>query len=63
MSENLKTRLPDCDNHYTTEELYDIFGMDENETKICLKCKNCRTEGGIMTCKYLLEGINEEGDE
>ena len=56
------TIIHDCDNNYSVEELYEIFGMDDKETKKCLKCNNHRIEGGIITCKYILEGI-DEGDK
>lgn len=49
--------LNGCDNNYTTDELYDIFGMDDREVKICMNCSNHRMEDGIMTCKYILEGL------
>lgn len=50
-------KLKDCDNHYTIDELYEIFGMDDKEVKICLNCENHCMEGGIITCKYILEGV------
>ena len=51
--------LENCDNNYTSDDLYEIFGMDEGETKICMGCNNHRMEGGIITCKYILEGVEE----
>lgn len=54
-----KTRVPGCENNYTVDQLYDTFGMDEKETKICMKCPNHRMEGGIITCKHLLEGLDD----
>ena len=66
MNTNEKMRLPNCDNHYTIEEMYDRFGIDERETKKCMNCRNHRMEGGIITCKYILEGcddLEEDYDE
>lgn len=55
---NEKSHIPltNCDNHYSEEELFDNFGMSENEIKICLNCSNHRMEYGIITCKYIIEG-------
>ena len=55
MSNVLKSKLKNCDNNYTAEELFDIFGMDDNEIKVCMNCDNHRMEDGIITCKYILE--------
>jgi hypothetical protein len=58
MSKVLRQRLENCDNHYTVEDLYDHFGMDDGEVKICMNCNNHRIEGGIITCKHILEGFD-----
>lgn len=58
MGNPTQTPLKNCDNNYTVEELYDIFGMDDGEIKICMNCSNHRMEGGIITCKHILEGVN-----
>lgn len=63
MSKNDSTRLEDCDNHYTIDMLYDRFGIDDYEAKRCMNCHNHRMEGGIITCKYILEGISNGGDD
>ena len=57
MSKVLQQKLSGCDNNYSAEELYDIFGMSDEEVKICLNCSNHRMEGGILTCKHILEGL------
>lgn len=57
MSKVLKQRLPDCPNKYTAEDLYDRFGICEEEVKICLSCKYKCTEGGIISCKYIVNGV------
>ena len=31
MTNEKNSRLIGCDNHYTKNDLYEIFGMDENE--------------------------------
>ena len=62
METNENKRLPNCDNHYTVNEMYDRFGMDERETNICMNCRNHRMEGGIITCKYILDGCDSEED-
>ncbi len=59
MNETSNTPIKDCDNHYSEQELFDIFGMTDSEVKICLKCKNHRMEDGIITCKYILEGLED----
>ena len=53
-----KLPLKNCDNHYSEEELFEVFGMSDNEIKICLNCSNHRMEGGIITCKYIIEGCD-----
>ena len=60
MSKVLNMPLKNCDNNYSAEELYENFGMSDKEIQICLNCRNHRTEGGIITCKYLLEGFESE---
>ena len=54
-----KTKVQGCENNYTVDQLYDQFGMDDQETKVCLNCPHHRMEGGIITCKYLLEGLDD----
>ena len=58
MNTDTRTVLKNCDNNYTVDELYDNFGMSDRETKICLNCSNHRMECGIITCKYILEGVD-----
>jgi hypothetical protein len=60
MSKVLGLPLKNCENNYSVEELYDNFGMSDYETSICMKCKNCIIEDGIITCKYIVEGIESE---
>jgi hypothetical protein len=62
MSKVLNMPLKNCENHYSAEELYENFGMSEKEIQNCLKCSNRCTEGGIITCKYLLKGFESEED-
>lgn len=59
MSKVLKQKLENCENNYTAEDLYDFFGMDDNEVKICMRCSNHRMEGGIITCKHILNRLAE----
>ena len=66
MSKVLQQRLENCDNRYTVEDLYDHFGMYDEEVRICMNCNNHRMEGGIITCKYILDGFDkccDRGDE
>ena len=49
--------LKNCNNNYTEDELFEIFGMSDSDVKVCLDCPNHRIEGGIITCKYILEGV------
>lgn len=60
MSKVLSLPLKNCDNNYSADELYDNFGMSELETQVCLNCSNHRMQGGIITCKYILEGLESE---
>ena len=61
MNEDVK--LKNCDNHYTVKELYDQFGIHDHEVTVCMNCSNHRMEGGIITCKYILDGVHDGGDE
>ena len=66
MSKVLKLKIPDCDNHYTAEDLYNKFGIDDKEVQTCMKCKNCIIEDGIISCKHLvnnLEGIENNNED
>ena len=45
--------INDCKNRYTTETLYEHFGMDEREIENCGKCENMCYRGGILSCKYI----------
>ena len=58
MKDNIK--LKNCDNNYTVEELYDKFGIDDHEVKICMNCGNCVVESGIISCKYIVNRCAEE---
>ena len=60
MSKVLQLPLKNCANNYSAEELYENFGMSDKEIITCMNCSNHRTEGGIITCKYLLEGLESE---
>lgn len=60
MEKILHGKLPNCENNYTVDELYDQFGMDDREIKTCMNCSNHRMEGGIITCRYLIEGCEKE---
>lgn len=60
MDKKSVTLLKNCLNNYSVKELYDNFGMSDKETQNCLKCSNHCMEGGIITCKYILEGIESE---
>ena len=48
-------RLENCDNHYNINDLYDKFGIDDHEVKICMNCQNCVLDGGIISCKYIVD--------
>lgn len=66
MSKVLKIKVPDCDNHYTAEDLLNTFGMDDKEIQICMKCKNCIIEDGIISCKHImnnLEGVQTKNED
>ena len=62
MSKVLKMRLPDCDNQYTAEDLYDRFGMYDEEVTICLSCKKHCIESGIITCEYIRNNLSSTID-
>lgn len=61
MSKNLGQPISDCVNDYTRENIYDRFMEFSSEKKRCMNCPNLTIEDGIVTCKYILEGmINDE---
>ena len=61
MSKILKATIKNCDNHYTAEEIISIFGLKDKEIQICMNCKNCVIEDGIITCKHIINNL--EGAE
>ena len=62
MSKVLKIKIKDCDNHYTAEDLFSRFGIDDREVQTCMKCKNCILESGIISCKHMIDKFeNAEG--
>jgi hypothetical protein len=52
--------LKGCLNNYDADELFETFGMDEKQTKICMTCPNSVMEGGIISCKYIVDKVDEE---
>ncbi len=56
----MSKKLDNCQNNFTVEELYDHFGIDDYELKMCHSCSNFVYENGIMTCKYIVESIDDE---
>ena len=65
MSKILNMKLPECGNNYTADDLFNRFGSNDREIQICMKCKNCLIEDGIITCKHavnIIEGVNFENE-
>lgn len=58
----MSTKLNNCQNNFTVDELYDKFGLDDYELKTCHSCSNFIYENGIMTCKYIKESVDNEED-
>ena len=52
-----------CDNHYSIDELYEKFGIDDKEVNICLSCRNRIQEGGTFSCKFILERLSKEMEQ
>ena len=61
MSKVLNAKISDCDNHYTAEELLTSFGIKDKDIQICMKCRNCIIEDGIISCKHIINNL--EGAE
>ena len=59
----MNKKLDKCQNNFTVDELYDKFGLDDYELKICHTCSNFIYDNGIMTCKYLLESVDNDAEE
>ena len=45
----------DCKNSYDLDEIPHRMMEDKVSTRNCESCNNLVIEGGIITCKYLLE--------
>lgn len=54
----MSERLAGCENGYCIDELYDKFGMDENELSVCMSCSRCVQESGVISCRYLVEQVS-----
>ena len=52
--------LPDCINQYTKYNIYDRFMEFSPEKKRCMNCHNLMMKDGVITCKYILEGMEED---
>lgn len=50
--------LPDCKNHYTNENIYDLFMESTEETQICQNCPNLVYVDGIMSCRHIYQNDN-----
>ena len=49
----MNTPLVGCENNYSEDELYELYGTNEEELQKCMSCSNSiRVDGGIITCKY-----------
>lgn len=42
-----------CLNHYTEDELYELFGTHDKEIDTCIRCSNHSYSSGIISCKYI----------
>lgn len=45
--------IPGCANHYTSENIYDLFMESDEDASNCNNCPNLQYVGGTMTCKQL----------
>lgn len=57
-----KILLKGCLNHYNSDELYDRFAIDDFELKNCKSCNKMVNDNGMITCKYILDGVETEED-
>jgi hypothetical protein len=59
----MSKKLDNCQNNFTVEELYDKFGIDDHEFKTCQSCSKFVYENGTMTCKYIVDSIDDEEEK